>query len=151
LRVSALALLAIALAIVPSASSAVQIGATGCSVDVQARNGNFVCTLTTAGGGLSLGGSPTITTGVSGGETATFRYDTFGRLVAADVGGRVTSYTYDAAGRLSTLVDPSGETTTYEYDALGRVVAAGDSRFVYSADGLIRAVGGEGGATVVVG
>jgi YD repeat-containing protein len=63
----------------------------------------------------------------------------------------VTSYTYDAAGRLSTLVDPSGETTTYEYDALGRVVAAGDSRFVYSADGLIRAVGGEGGATVVVG
>ena len=32
----------------------------------------------------------------------------------------------------------------YAYDSLGRVVAAGDSSFLYSDDGLVRAVLGEG-------
>jgi YD repeat-containing protein len=157
LRFSALALLAIALAIVPSASSAVQIGATGCSVEVQARNGNFVCTLTTAGGGLSLGGSPTITTGVSGGETATFRYDTFGRLVAAE-------YTYDSVSNLISInqgesdgrftydghrrvtgVETTGETIEYEYDGgeLVRRVQDGErTEYGYDRRGrLVRSAG----------
>jgi YD repeat-containing protein len=56
----------------------------------------------------------------------------------------VTSYRYDDAGRLSALVDPNGEITMYEYDSLGRVVAAGDSTFAYSDQGLFRAIGGEG-------
>jgi YD repeat-containing protein len=143
LRLAAVVLLSITLSIVPSAS-AVRIGSTECTVDVRARSANLDCTLTTAGGGLSLGGSPTITTGVAGGEAAAFGYDGFGRLVRTDVGGRVTSYRYDDAGRLSALVDASDETTTYQYDSLGRVVAAGGSSFAYSDQGLVRATGGDG-------
>jgi YD repeat-containing protein len=144
LRASVLIVLAIALAIVPGAASAVQIGATGCSVDLPTTNGNLECVLTVPGGQLSLGGSPTITTGVPGRETATIAYDSAGRVVRTDVAGRTTSYTYDPAGRLSAFVDPGGQTTTYAYDSVDRVVAAGDSRFVYSDFGLIRAVLGEG-------
>jgi YD repeat-containing protein len=144
LRGLVLILLAIALAIVPGAASAVQIGATSCSVALPTTNGNLECVLTVPGGQLSLGGSPTITTGVPGGETATIAYDSAGRVVRTDVAGRATSYTYDPAGRLSAFVDPGGQTTTYEYDSLDRVVAAGESRFVYSDAGVIRAVLGEG-------
>lgn len=100
--------------------------------------------MTVPGGQLSLGGSPTITTGVPGGETATIAYDSAGRVVRTEVAGRATSYAYDSAGRLSAIVDPGGETTMYEYDSLGRVVAAGDSSFAYSDAGLIRAVLGAG-------
>jgi YD repeat-containing protein len=143
LRSAVLVVLTVAFAIVPSAS-AVQIGSTDCSLDVRARSGNLECTLATAGGGLSLGGSPSITTAVSDGEAAALGYDAFGRLVRADVGGRTTSYMYDEAGRLSAIVDPGGETTSYEYDSIDRVVAAGDSRFVYSDQGLVRATGDQG-------
>jgi YD repeat-containing protein len=143
LRALVLVLLVIAFAIVPGAS-AVRIGATECSVELRTSDGNLECSLTAPGGQLSLGGAPTITTGVPGGETATIAYDSAGRVVRTDVGGRTTSYTYDAEGRLSAFVDPGGETTTYEYDSIERVVAAGDSRFVYSDAGLIRAVLGEG-------
>jgi YD repeat-containing protein len=139
-----LILLTIALAIVPGAASAVRVGATECSVELPTSNGNLECALTVPGGQLSLGGVPTITTGVPGGETATIAYDSAGRVVRTDVAGRATSYRYDAEGRLAAFVDPSGETTTYEYDSLGRVVAAGDSSFGYSDDGLVRAVLGEG-------
>lgn len=143
LRAALLILLAIALVIVPGAS-AVRIGATECSVDFRANNGNLDCTLTVPGGQLSLGGAPTITTGVPGGEATTIAYDSAGRVVRTDVAGETTSYTYDPEGRLSAFVDPGGMTTTYEYDSLGRVVAAGDSSFLYSDDGLVRAVLREG-------
>jgi YD repeat-containing protein len=143
-RSSALVVLAIAFAVVPGAASAVRIGATDCSVDLRATNGNLECALTVAGGRLDLGGSPTITTGVPGGESATIAYDLAGRVLRTDVGGRATSYTYDPEGRLSAIVDPGGETTAYDYDSLGRVIAAGDARFAYSDDGLVRAVLGEG-------
>jgi YD repeat-containing protein len=136
-------LLAAALVIVPGAS-AVRVGATACSVDLRASNGNLDCSLTVPGGQLSLGGAPTITTGVPGGEAATIGYDSAGRVVRTDVAGQTTSYTYDPDGRLSAFVDPGGMMTRYEYDSLGRLVAAGDSSFVYSDDGLVRAVVGEG-------
>ncbi len=61
-----------------------------------------------------------------------------------DVAGQTTSYTYDSEGRLSAFVDPGGMTTRYAYDSLGRVVAVGDSSFIYSDDGLVRAVLSEG-------
>ncbi|MES4793326.1 MAG: hypothetical protein C4321_10415, partial [Chloroflexota bacterium] len=35
----------------------------------------------------------------------------------------VTTYTYDKAGRLKTLVSPAGETTTWSYDKAGRVTS----------------------------
>jgi YD repeat-containing protein len=144
LRAAALVLLGIAFTLVPSASSALQVGSTACAVDVRARSANLDCATAMPGGALSLGGAPTITTAVAGGEAGLFRYDAFGRLVAADVGGRLTSYGYDDAGRLSVLVDPSGETTRYAYDALGRLVAAGGASFAYSENGLTRATEADG-------
>jgi YD repeat-containing protein len=142
-RSSALLLFAIALTTVPSAASAIQVGATGCAVELRTTGGNLECALTAPGGQLSLGGAPTITTGVPGGEEATIAYDSLGRVVRTDVAGRTTSYMYDPAGRLSAFVDQGGE-TTYEYDSVGRVVAAGDSSFVYSEAGLARALLAEG-------
>jgi YD repeat-containing protein len=143
LRASVLILLGIALVVVSGAASAVRGGATECSVDLRASNRNLDCALTVPGGQLSLGGAPTITTGVPRGETAAIAYDSAGRVVRTDVAGQTTSYTYDSEGRLLAFVD-SGGTTRYAYDSLGRVVAAGDSSFLYSDQGLVRAVLGEG-------
>ena len=132
--------LAIALASVPAAGSAVSAAA-GCSVDFQARNANLGCELAIAGGRLGLDGTPILTSAVAGVETATFGYDSLGRLVRADVSGRSTSYSYDAAGRVSALVEPDGETVRFAYDGLGRLTAAGVESFAYSPSGLARAVG----------
>ncbi len=145
MRSLALVSLAIALLLAPSGGASVRIGSTECSVDFGAASGNLACTLAITGGGLTLAGSPVLTTQIAGTEPAAFRYDVLGELVAADIGGDVTSYTYDEAGRLTTLVDPGGETTRYAYDSLGRAVAAGDWAFSYSDVGLIRAVRADGG------
>jgi YD repeat-containing protein len=40
---------------------------------------------------------------------------------------QVTTYTYDAAGNLTSQTDPSNNTTTYEYDALNRLVKTTDA------------------------
>ena len=54
-----------------------------------------------------------------------YGYDPRGRVLAETrtVAGQqyVTAYTYDSAGRLSSLTYPSGRTLIYAYDALGRV------------------------------
>ena len=143
LRAALLILLGTALVVVPGAS-ALRSGATACSVDSRASNRNLDCALTVPGGQLSLGGAPTITTGITGGATAAIAYDSAGRVVRTDVAGQSTSYAYDSDGRLSGFVDPGGMTTRYEYDSLGRVVTAGDSSLLYSDQGLVRAVDGEG-------
>lgn len=140
-RLLPLVCLAVALAGVTSADSAIRVGATECSVDFQARNANLDCTLAIAGGRLAPDGTLALTTAVPGGETATFGYDAQGRLVRADVGGRSTSYSYDSAGRIAAFVGPSRETVPYEYDALDRLVTAGGSRFEYSTNGLTSAAG----------
>lgn len=130
----------VALASVPAAGSAAG-AATGCSVDFQARNANLDCKLAIAGGRLSLDGQPIPTSTVADGGTATFGYDSLGRLVRADVDGRSTSYSYDETGRISALVEPGGETVRFAYDELGRLAGAGGQSFAYAAGGLTRAVG----------
>ncbi|GEK04039.1 RHS repeat-associated core domain-containing protein [Streptomyces sp. ATE26] len=65
-------------------------------------------------------------------------YDAMSRVVAKDVAGRRTVYTYDAAGRVSSLTAPAS-TLTLERDAVGRVVAetvdGRTTRFAYDAAG----------------
>jgi YD repeat-containing protein len=55
----------------------------------------------------------------------TYGYDLRGRVTSETrtIGGHsyVTAYTYDSAGRLSTMTYPSGRTTAYAFDPLGRI------------------------------
>jgi len=60
-----------------------------------------------------------------------YRYDAVGnrtRLLypapsaGSGQGGKVVTYTYDAANHLASVVDWAGQTTTYGYDAAGRLV-----------------------------
>ncbi len=55
------------------------------------------------------------------GVVTTSTYDSLNRLVSATAGATTTTYTYDAAGRLSTVVITGVGTTTYTYDARDRV------------------------------
>jgi RHS repeat-associated protein len=63
-----------------------------------------------------------------GGRTVSYTY-TSGRLTSfTDVRGKVWTYTYDAQGRLATIVDPLNHTqVTNVYDANGRVVSQTDA------------------------
>ncbi|TCO50669.1 DUF6531 domain-containing protein [Actinocrispum wychmicini] len=56
------------------------------------------------------------------GESVTFVRDVLGNVVEKHVGGQVTRFTYDPAGRLMTATAPD-VTLAYERDAVGRVVA----------------------------
>ena len=51
----------------------------------------------------------------------TYAYDHRGRLTAATVGSRTTSFGYTSRGVLGSVVDPLGRQTHYEYDAVGRI------------------------------
>ena len=50
-----------------------------------------------------------------------YQYDTLGRLVKEIVGDKETGYTYDDAGRVTSVTDPIGACTTYAYDTEGNV------------------------------
>jgi RHS repeat-associated protein len=70
--------------------------------------------------------------------TATATYSTGGRLLTADG----STYTYDAAGRLSKIDGPSGD-TTLTYDAIGNlrsVTMPDGTAITYQVDGLGRRV-----------
>jgi RHS repeat-associated protein len=55
-------------------------------------------------------------------KTVTYAYDAFGRLgTVTDWAGRVTSYTYDYASRLTRLDRPNGTHREQEYDAAGQL------------------------------
>ncbi len=54
-------------------------------------------------------------------ENTTYAYDGRGRLIAATVGGRSTSFGYDNRGFLGTVTDPLGRQIFYAYDAVGRL------------------------------
>lgn len=69
-------------------------------------------------------------------QTTRLTRDEAGRVIAADVDGAVTRYTYDPAGQLTGLRGPDGATTVYSYDAAGRLVTeeTGGDRIVYRWD-----------------
>jgi YD repeat-containing protein len=81
-------------------------------------------------------GAPVATVAVPGGEAARFAYDALGRPVRADVGGRTTTYEYDAAGR---LVGPGGNVVEYDYDPVGVV------EYEYDEQHRLRRASGAGG------
>ncbi len=47
---------------------------------------------------------------------------------ATDSAGRTVTYTYDAIGRLSTVVDANGGVTTYTYDSSNRILSVKDPK-----------------------
>lgn len=53
----------------------------------------------------------------------------------ADASARITTYAYDAGGRLSSMVDAEGKTRSYRYDQAGRLVLEYYSRTVMASDG----------------
>jgi len=64
-----------------------------------------------------------LTTGVSvpGLHTITYGYDIQGRPTNVTVGTRETGFTYNANGFLQTVTDSQDNVTTYTYDAVGRI------------------------------
>ncbi len=74
-------------------------------------------------------------------SSATYGYDSMGRLMEmSDVTGK-SVYTYDSAGRLKTATDGNGKKLTYQYDIYGNVtsVAYPDGKSVtYTFDALDR-------------
>lgn len=66
-----------------------------------------------------------------------YAYDLRERLVRTEVGGEVTTYTYDPVGQLIGVTHPDGGTLTYTYDAAHRLVAIADgagNRIDYTLD-----------------
>ena len=76
----------------------------------------------------------------AGGGTTTFTYDLAGRLTSVkDPVGNLTSYTYDNADRMTVETDPLGKRTTHAYDPVGNRTTTTDRlgrirQFAYDAD-----------------
>ncbi|MFI2184986.1 DUF6531 domain-containing protein [Streptomyces sioyaensis] len=56
------------------------------------------------------------------GHTIRFQHDAVGRTLTKDVDGALTTFTYDAVGRLAQITGPGSE-LTYSRDVFGRIVA----------------------------
>jgi RHS repeat-associated protein len=77
-------------------------------------------------GASGLAPTETVQVGDPGGKTESYAYDPMQgdrELSATDGLGNKTSYDYDSAGFLSTIVDPDGDATVTGYDARGNVVS----------------------------
>ncbi len=86
------------------------------------------------------GSRPIRSIDANGGVT-TYEYDAMGRIVCLTdpIGGRHRTE-YDAMGRVVAKIDPGGRTTRHEYDAMGHVVRTTDplgeiSNYAYDAAG----------------
>jgi YD repeat-containing protein len=56
-------------------------------------------------------------------DSVRFSYDSVGRLIQQQQGGRITSYAYHAAnGLLASITDALGRVTHFDYDSAGRVI-----------------------------
>jgi RHS repeat-associated protein len=59
----------------------------------------------------------------------TLTYDSAGNVqTSIDAEGRVTTFTYDAMNRLTSVVDPLGGTTSYTFDANGNLLTVTDAK-----------------------
>ena len=80
------------------------------------------------------------------GEVTTYDYDAAGRLWKTTTPeGRVTETTYDDAGRVLTQIAPDGGTTAVSYDDAGRVSTVTDptlavTTYTYNSDGLMDSI-----------
>lgn len=75
-------------------------------------------------------------------ENGTYAYDARGNLVKSTArGGQVTSWTYDAANRVTSQTDPDGAVTAYAYDGKGNLTKSSSparGTTLYTYDGLGR-------------
>ncbi|MBI3071808.1 MAG: hypothetical protein HYY84_06720 [Deltaproteobacteria bacterium] len=74
-----------------------------------------------------------------------YAYDAEGRVVAVTQGARMASLAYNAAGFLSSVVDPLGRSWGYSYDAVGRVTKEvlpdlREVRYTYDGNGNVTSV-----------
>ena len=74
---------------------------------------------------------------------STYAYDAIGRMLqAVDAENGESSYTYDNVGNIVSMTDPNGGTTTYQYDTMSRLTsrvnAVGSKHtYTYNAAGLL--------------
>ena len=74
--------------------------------------------------------SKTLLAGI-GKDVERYVYDPAGNILEKTVGGRKTTYTYDAANQLVSSTDADGKVTEYAYDAVGRMVKEGTKTYRY--------------------
>lgn len=73
------------------------------------------------------------------GLVTSLSYDARGRLTSLNTGGEITSYTYDGAGNLINVTLPSGAAYTYTYDAAHRLIQIADAlnnKLIYTLDAI---------------
>jgi RHS repeat-associated protein len=73
------------------------------------------------------------------GLTTTLAYDARNRLTSRNVGGEVTSYTYDGVGQLTRVTQPDGSYLAYTYDGAHRLTQIQDglgNKIVYTLDAM---------------
>ncbi len=73
------------------------------------------------------------------GLTTTLAYDARMRLTSRNVGGEITSYTYDGVGQLTNVTMPDASYLTYTYDAAHRLTQIADNlgnKIVYTLDAM---------------
>ncbi|PWL66995.1 MAG: hypothetical protein DBY30_04610 [Verrucomicrobia bacterium] len=58
-------------------------------------------------------------------------YDASGNILKKTVNGKTTTYTYDDANQLLSSTNPEGDITSYAYDAAGRLVKEGEKTYEY--------------------
>jgi len=73
------------------------------------------------------------------GLTTTLTYDARKRLTSKNVGGELTSYSYDAVGQFTQVTLPDGSFLSYSYDAAHRLTSMSDNlgnRIAYTLDAM---------------
>jgi YD repeat-containing protein len=70
-------------------------------------------------------GQPEVTIDPNG-LTTTMAYDVRQRLISLDVGGELTTYTYDPAGLMTRVTQPNGAYLVYRYDNAHRLIEVKD-------------------------
>ena len=74
-----------------------------------------------------------------------YSYDNVGNLISTDEGGRVTGFSYDKAGNLTSETNALGKVRSYTYDELDRMVKetdfkGNDTRYTYDANDNLTSV-----------
>ena len=76
-------------------------------------------------------------------SVTSYTYDAFGRIISvSDAENGVTSATYDNIGNILSITDPNGGTTTYKYDSMNRMTESvnaigSKNTYTYNAQGLL--------------
>ena len=97
-----------------------------------------------SGASINADGQPT-SAATDGIEPVDYGYDTRGRLITIEQGGRDWALTYDVDGNLDTTTDSLNRTESFDYDDAGRVIeqTLPDSRVIaydYDANGNLISV-----------